>query len=46
MPFLAFCGDPLTTCSPRDAKELFKEMLINTKEYLTMYDIEGFVKEN
>ncbi len=36
--FMAFANDPLVTCSLADAKELFKEMIENTKEYLTMYD--------
>ncbi len=38
--FNAFLNDPLTTCSFEDAKALFKEMVENTKEYLTMYDID------
>ena len=46
LAFLAFSADPLTTCSIKEAKELFKEMLINTKEYLTMYDLEGYLKED
>ena len=46
LALLAFCADPLVTCTPNEAKELFKEMLLNTKEYLTMYDVEGFIKGN
>ena len=38
--FNAFANDPLTTCSYDEAKLLFKEMIENTKEYLTMYNIE------
>lgn len=37
--FNAFVNDPLVTCTYNEAKELFKEMVENTKEYLTMYDI-------
>ena len=37
--FNAFANDPLVTCTYDEAKELFKEMVENTKEYLTMYDI-------
>ncbi len=37
--FNAFVNDPLVTCSYDEAKELFKEMVINTKDYLTMYDL-------
>ena len=37
--FMAFANDPLVTCTQAEAKELFKEMLENTKEYLTMYDL-------
>ena len=40
--FSAFINDPLVTCNLKDAKEMFCEMLDNTKEYLTMYDIENF----
>lgn len=39
MIFNAFLNDPLTTCSFENAKDLFKEMVENTKEYLTMYDL-------
>lgn len=38
--FNAFANDPLTTCSYDEAKLLFKGMIENTKEYLTMYNIE------
>lgn len=37
--FNVFTNDPLVTCSLDEAKELFKEMLLNTKEYLTSYDL-------
>ena len=37
--FNAFANDPLVTCSYAQAKELFKEMVLNTKEYLTSYDL-------
>ena len=37
--FAAFAGDPLVTCSHTDAKKLFKEMVENTKHYLSMYDL-------
>ena len=40
--FGAFANDPLVTCSLGDARKLFKEMCENTKEYLTMYDLESF----
>lgn len=40
--FAAFVNDPLVTCTLDEAKELFIEMMENTKNYLTMYDIEGF----
>ena len=39
--FNAFTNDPLVTCSMDDAKKLFKEMCENTKEYLTMYDLDS-----
>lgn len=38
--FCAFANDPLVTCGIEDAKKLFKEMCENTKNYLTMYDLE------
>ncbi len=37
--FSAFVNDPLVTCSPEDAKKLFKEMVENTKAYLSSYDL-------
>ena len=37
--FNAFANDPLVTCSYDDAKKLFKEMVLNTKEYLSSYDL-------
>ncbi len=37
--FAAFMNDPLVTCTPAEAKKLFREMCENTKEYLTMYDL-------
>ena len=36
--FNVFLNDPLVTCSASEAKELFKEMCENTKEYLSEYD--------
>lgn len=37
--FSVFVNDPLVTCSIDDAKKLFKEMVLNTKEYLKDYDL-------
>ena len=37
--FACFIGDPLVTCSMKDAKALFAEMVENTKEYLESYNI-------
>lgn len=37
--FNVFANDPLVTCSLPEAKELFKEMVNNTKEYLKSYDL-------
>lgn len=37
--FNAFVNDPLVTCAYNEAKELFKEMVMNTKEYLGSYDL-------
>ncbi len=37
--FNAFENDPLVTCSHTDAQKLFKEMVLNTKEYLTSFDL-------
>lgn len=42
--FNAFANDPLVTCTREEAKELFKEMVMNTKEYLGMYDLSYFDK--
>ncbi len=41
MIFNAFVSDPLVTCTYDEAKELFKEMVLNTKHYLGMYDLSG-----
>ena len=37
--FNVFVNDPLVTCSLTEAKALFKEMVLNTKEYLKDYDL-------
>ena len=37
--FACFIGDPLVTCSMKEAEALFEEMIENTKEYLTSYNI-------
>ena len=37
--FNAFANDPLVTCSRDEARELFKEMVFNTKKYLESYDL-------
>jgi len=37
--FDCFAADPLTTCSLRDAKVLFEEMVENTSKYLPDYDL-------
>lgn len=37
--FNAFVNDPLVTCSLSEAKELFREMVLNTKEYLSSFDL-------
>ena len=37
--FNVFANDPLVTCSMDDAKALFREMVMNTKDYLASYDI-------
>ena len=39
--FNAFAADPLVTCSYEDAKVLFKEMVLNTRKYLTSYDLKA-----
>lgn len=38
--FAAFVNDPLVTCTYDEAKVLFKEMVENTKEYLSMYNLD------
>lgn len=40
--FNAFVSDPLVTCTYDEAKELFREMVQNTKKYLTSYNIDEF----
>ena len=40
--FNIFVNDPLVSCSVNDARKLFKEMLVNTQKYLTMYDFSSF----
>jgi len=40
MVFNAFVMDPLVTCSYDDAKLLFKEMVMNTKAYLSSYSLD------
>lgn len=37
--FELFANDPLVTCGYENAKKLFKEMVMNTKEYLADYDL-------
>ena len=37
--FQIFSNDPLVTCNIKDARKLFDEMLDNTKEYLSMFNI-------
>lgn len=37
--FNAFANDPLVTCTREEAKELFVEMVMNTKDYLDSYDL-------
>ncbi len=37
--FNAFSNDPLVTCTREEAKEMFKEMVMNTKEYLASYNL-------
>lgn len=39
LAFDAFCNDPLVDIPVADAKELFNEMIENTKKYLDMYEI-------
>ena len=42
LAFRAFANDPLITISHVEARKLFKEMIENTKKYLTEYDVDGF----
>ena len=37
--FIAFANDPLVTCGIEDARKLFDEMIDNTKNYLTDYNL-------
>jgi len=37
--FEAFASDPLVTCSLKDARKMFDEMVENTKNYLTDYNL-------
>ena len=37
--FNAFAADPLVTIPREEARKLFKEMVMNTKKYLTSYDL-------
>ena len=39
MIFNVFANDPLVTCSMDEAKALFREMVLATKDYLTSYDL-------
>lgn len=39
LAFDAFVSDPLVTIAPEQAKELFDQMVKNTKHYLTMYNL-------
>ena len=41
LAFSAFANDQLVRLPLDKARKLFKEMINNTKEYLTMYDVEG-----
>lgn len=38
--FCVFANDPLVSCSMEDAKKLFDEMIENTKEYLTSFNLD------
>lgn len=40
--FQVFANDPLVTCTYTEAKDLFREMIQNTKKYLTSYNIDEF----
>jgi alpha-galactosidase len=37
--FRAFVNDPLVRIPMDQAREMYKKMIENTKEYLTMYDL-------
>ncbi|MBR5447721.1 MAG: alpha-glucosidase/alpha-galactosidase [Clostridia bacterium] len=37
--FDVFADDPLVTCTREEAKQLFRKMVMNTKDYLTSYDL-------
>ena len=39
MIFNVFVNDPLVTCSLHEARELFSQMVLNTKDYLSDYDL-------
>ena len=39
MIFNIFANDPLVTCTREEARALFREMVQNTKHYLTSYDL-------
>ncbi len=39
--FRAFASDPLVSCNITEARELFNKMLLNTKSYLSDYDLSG-----
>ena len=43
--FQGFVSDPLVTIPLDKARELFEEMLYNTREYLTMYDLSDIIKK-
>ena len=38
--FAVFTNDPLVSCGMHEAEALFREMIENTKEYLTMYNLQ------
>lgn len=40
--FFIFCSDPNVACSMNEARELFGQMIENTKKYLTDYDLTEF----
>lgn len=42
--FFIFCSDPNVTCSVKEARELFIQMIQNTKKYLQDYDLDAFRK--